>query len=69
MAGPFTTRQIGEFLGVEEWRVRRPFEDGRIPEPPKFGGKRMITADVVPAIVDELRRRGWLHTEPTEPTP
>ena len=58
-----TTREVAELLGVETWRVRRLFEDGTLAEPPKFGGKRAIGADLIPQIVDALRDRGWLPVQ------
>jgi hypothetical protein len=60
MERPFTTREIGETLGVETWRIRRLFEDGTLAEPARFAGKRAIPPSLVPGIVDALRRRGWL---------
>lgn len=59
----FTTRQVAETLGTDEWRIRRVFEDGTLPEPEKFGGKRCIRGTLIPQIVDALRARGWLPAE------
>lgn len=59
-AALLTTRQVAELLGSEEWRVRRLFEDGTLPEPDKFGGKRAIPKRLLPRIAAELRKRGWL---------
>jgi len=56
----FTTREMADLLGSDTWRVRRLFEDGTLPEPPRFGGKRAIPRESIPAIVDALRSRGWL---------
>jgi hypothetical protein len=56
----FTTRQLADFLGTDEWRVRRLFETKTLPEPPRFGGKRAIPSELIPSIVDALRERGWL---------
>lgn len=56
----YTTRQVAEFVGVDVWRIRRLFEDGTLPEPPRFAGKRAIPRSLVPRIVDALRARGWL---------
>ena len=65
-----TTREIAEFFGVEIWRVQRLFEDGTLPEPDRFGGKRAIPRDALPQIVDALRARGWLpETEATRILP
>lgn len=58
-----STRQVADFLGVETWQVRRLFEDGTLPEPPRFAGSRAIPREVIPAIVDALRARGWLHEQ------
>jgi len=64
MQKQFTTRSVGEeVLGVAEWRIRRLYESGALPEPERFGNKRVITSDQIPAIVDELRKRGWLPNE------
>jgi hypothetical protein len=69
MADHLTTRELAEFLGVDEWRVRRLFETKSVPEPPRFGGKRAIPRSQIPAIVHALEGRGWLPvpTAPAEP--
>ena len=51
-----TTREVAELLGVETWRVQRVFEHGDLPEPARFGGRRAIQSDSLPAIVDALLR-------------
>lgn len=55
----YTTRQIAELLGSEEWRIRRLFEDGTLPPVEKFGNKRVITETMIPAIQEALLQRGW----------
>ena len=55
-----STREVADFLGTDTWRIRRLFEDGTLPEPGRFAGKRAIPSDLIPRIVDELRSRGWL---------
>ena len=60
MTGIYTTREAAELLGVETWQVRRLFQDGTLDEPQKFGGKRAIPADLIPAIRDAMTARGWL---------
>lgn len=64
----YTTREIGELLGVAEWRVRRLYESGRLPEPDRFGGKRAIPRESIPAIVDALRERKWMPSAPDAPS-
>jgi hypothetical protein len=63
-------REITESHGppsIEEWQVRRLFEDGILPEPPRFGQKRVILRVALPSIVEALRKRGWLwSTRPSE---
>ena len=64
MKGVFTTREVADLLGVETWQVRRLFEDGTLPEPQKFGGKRAIPRTQISAIRDAMESRGWLsHQE------
>lgn len=56
----YSTREVADFVGSDEWRVRRLFEDGTLPEPGRFAGKRVISPELIPAIVDALRLRGWI---------
>lgn len=56
----FTTREVADLLGTDEWRVRRLYEDGTLPEPDWFGGKRAIPHQQLLAVIDALRNRGWL---------
>lgn len=70
MNNPLTTAQAARRISrdhsasdaIQEWHVRRVFEDGLLPEPPKFGGKRMIDPAILPEIVRALEQRGWLTT-------
>jgi hypothetical protein len=55
-----TTRQIADLLGVSCWRVQRLFENGDVPEPERFAGKRVIPGELLPRIVDALRAHDWL---------
>ncbi len=65
--GRFTTRQLADVLGTQEWRVRRLFELGIVREAERFGGKRVILGRQIPQIVDALRNRGWLAQEEGAP--
>ena len=62
----YTTRELAELLGTETWRVRRLYESGTLPEPPRFARSRAIPREHIPAIVDALRDRGWLPVELTQ---
>jgi len=55
-----TTRELADELGTDEWRVRRLFEDGTLPEPPRFAGKRAIPRTLIPQIAEALSARGWI---------
>jgi len=59
----FSTREVADLLGTETWRVRRLFEDGTLAEPGRFAGKRAIPRELIPAILDALRARGWMPAE------
>ncbi len=59
----YTTREMAELLGTVEWRIRRLFEDGTLPEPSRFAGKRVIPREMIPEILDRLRHRGWIAGE------
>jgi hypothetical protein len=56
----FTTAEMAALLGTDTWRVRRLYEDGTLPEPSRFAGKRAIPRQAIPPIVDALQKRGWL---------
>jgi hypothetical protein len=60
-----TTKQVADLLGVECWRVQRIFENGEVPEPTRFAGKRAIPGALLPRIVDALRAHEWLP-DPTD---
>jgi hypothetical protein len=55
-----STRQVADVFGLAAWQIRRLFEDGDLPEPSRFAGKRAISRNDLPRIADALRHRGWL---------
>ncbi len=55
-----STRDVADWLGIEEWRVRRVFEARLVPEPPRIGRHRAIPVDLLPLVIDALRAKGWL---------
>ena len=63
----YSTREVADLVGVDVWKVQRLFESGALNEPPRFAGKRAIHRDMLPAIVDALRDRGWLPTNENSP--
>jgi DNA-binding MarR family transcriptional regulator len=65
MASYYSTGEVATILHQPRWHILRLFEDGDIPEPGRLAGKRVISGDQLPAIVDALKARGWI--EPKEP--
>ena len=45
---------------VREHQIRRVFEYGDLPEPDRLKDRRALTPDMLPAIIEACRRRGWL---------
>ncbi len=66
MSNVLSTRQVAEILGTDTWRVRRLFEDGTLPEPSRFVGKRAIPRESLPVIVEALQARGWFNVQQQE---
>jgi hypothetical protein len=64
----FTTGELGDFLGVQAWKIARLFEKHALPEPPRVGGRRLIPQSTIAEIVDGLRRHGWLPAEEATPS-
>ena len=62
-----STADTGKLLGLEEWQVRRLFEDGTISEPPRFAGKRIISKALLRRIHEAAIKRGWLQPEQAGP--
>jgi hypothetical protein len=60
MKTQFTTAELAKLLGTQTWRVRRLFEAGDLPEPPRLARARVIPGDMLPAVIDALRARDWL---------
>lgn len=59
-----STREVAEIAGVKTWQVRRLYENGTLPEPGRFAGKRAIPRTDIPTIVLALQQRGWLPEQP-----
>lgn len=59
-----STTDMASAYGVDEWRVRRLYEEGDLPEPPRFAGRRAISICDVGIVADALKARGWLPEEP-----
>lgn len=62
----FTSGELGDFLGVQAWKISRLFELGILQEPNRVGGRRLIPKSMIPSVVDALRDRGWLSVELTQ---
>jgi DNA-binding transcriptional MerR regulator len=57
----YTTGAIARRLGIAEWKVRRIFERGLLPDPGRAGTYRLIPASDLPKVEDALRRAGYLQ--------
>lgn len=55
-----TTREAGKRLGADDWMVRRVFERGFLPEPPRLGSRRIVRASELPALKKALIAGGYL---------
>ena len=42
------------------WKVRRLFERGLLPEPPRIGRYRVVPTEDIPKVVKALRDAGYL---------
>lgn len=62
----YTTRQVGDMLGHPQWRIRRLFEDGTLPEPDKFGNNRVIPESLLPKILAALKDKGYKVLQNTQ---
>ncbi len=62
----YSTREVGRLLKQPIWRVQRLFEDGDLPEPQRFAGKRAIAAATLPSLIEAMRARGWITLDGQE---
>lgn len=55
---PCTVGDLAKRLGIAAWKIRRIFEEGVLPEPPRAGRYRIFFPEDLPALVAALVRRG-----------
>jgi hypothetical protein len=58
-----STADAAELLGLAEWQARRLFEDGSLPEPPRFAGKRVVSRQLLRRIREAAIERGWIKDQ------
>lgn len=46
---------------VQPWKIRRIFECGDLPEPPRVGRYRVFQQEDLPAILRALQQRGYVR--------
>jgi hypothetical protein len=63
-ASGFTTGALARRFGCREWQVRRLFERGILPEPPRVGCYRFVPSENVPAVEAALLRARYLPGRP-----
>jgi hypothetical protein len=62
---PLTLGQVARHFGRPTWMVRRLFERGILPPPPRVGQNRIVHAEDLPVIAEAMRQVGYLP--PAEP--
>lgn len=72
MTAPLTigavTRHFAQLFpqaNLRPWQVRRLFERGLLPEPPRVGAYRVIDSRDLPKVREALVRAGYLPVEVT----
>ena len=58
-----TLGPASRLLGCHTWQLRRLFERGLLPEPPRVGAYRVIAVEDLPKVEEALRRAGYLPAE------
>jgi hypothetical protein len=56
----YTVGDLARRWGIEEWKIRRVFDCGDLPQPRRFGLYRIIPSEDVHALVEALKARGYL---------
>jgi hypothetical protein len=57
---PQTLGEVARQLGVEQWQIRRVLKCGDIPATARIRHYRIFYPEDLPALVEALRRRGYL---------
>lgn len=65
--GVHTLGDLARRYNLPLWAIRRVFERGLVPEPPRVGPFRVVAEADVPAVEAALRTAGYLSAE--SPTP
>jgi hypothetical protein len=63
MSNPLTIGQVAKRFGCRPWQVRRLFESGKLPEPPRVGCYRVFFVEQLPEIEAALRAAGYWPKE------
>jgi hypothetical protein len=58
-----TIGAVARHFGCQSWQVRRLFESGKLPEPPRVGAYRVISPEDLPRVEAALRAVGYLPRE------
>jgi DNA-binding transcriptional MerR regulator len=58
--GGFTTGEVARRLGIPVWAVRRIYERGLLPPPPRVGQYRFVPAEDVDRLEGLLIKAGYL---------
>ncbi len=63
-AKALTLGDVARRWGDPLWKVRRPFEIDKLPEPARIGRYRIVTEADLPRIEAVLREMGYLPHQP-----
>ncbi len=58
-----TVGAVARRFGCPPWQVRRLFERGLLPQPPRVGAYRVIPIADLPRVEEALRQAGYLGPE------
>jgi hypothetical protein len=61
-----TLGDVAKRYGIPIWKVRRVYERGFLPEPPRAGAYRIVADDDLPQVEAALRAAGYLPPDVEE---
>jgi len=56
----YTVGDVARRFLCQSWEVRRIYERGILPEPPRAGRSRIIPAEDIPKVEAALREHGYI---------
>lgn len=56
----FSLGDLSRRWKIPQWKIRRVFECGDLPEPFRIGRQRCIYLQDLPALIEALKKRGYV---------